>query len=100
MTKIQLNQLCLQQKFSSAWTSAKSDLSLCCSHEVTENPWLMPRLTRVLAECKTHFFFFVIYTVKPVLRRHSKIDKTKDLKTDGRLMKVESIAECSHWSIL
>ena len=34
-------------------------------------------------------------TVKPVLRGHSKIDKTKIFKTNGSLMKVESIAECS-----
>ena len=34
-------------------------------------------------------------TVKPVLSRHSKIDKTKILMTNGSLMKVESIAECS-----
>ena len=40
------------------------------------------------------------YTVKPVLRDHSKIDKTKILMTNGSLMKVESIAECSPWSIL
>ena len=33
-----------------------------------------------------------IYTVKPVLSGHSKIDKTKILKTNGSLMKVESIA--------
>ena len=36
-----------------------------------------------------------IYTVKPGLSGHSKIDKTKVLKTNGSLMKVESIAECS-----
>ena len=35
------------------------------------------------------------FIVKPVLSGHSKIDKTKDLKTDGSLMHVESIAECS-----
>ena len=29
-----------------------------------------------------------------------KIDKTKILMTNGSLMKVESIAECSPWSIL
>ena len=29
-----------------------------------------------------------------------KIDKPKVLKTDGSLMQVKSIAECSHWSIL
>ena len=34
-------------------------------------------------------------TVKPVLSCHSKMDKTKVLKTNGSLMKVESIAECS-----
>ena len=34
-------------------------------------------------------------TVKLVLSSHSKIDKTKLLKTNGSLMKVESIAECS-----
>ena len=34
-------------------------------------------------------------TVKPVLNSHSKIDKTKVLKTNGSLKKVESIAECS-----
>ena len=39
-------------------------------------------------------------TVKPVLSGHSNIDKTKILMTNGSLMKVESIAECSPWSIL
>ena len=34
-------------------------------------------------------------TVKPVLNGHSKMDKTKVLKTNGSLMKIESIAECS-----
>ena len=36
------------------------------------------------------------------LSGHSKIDKTKGLKTNGRLMKFESIAECSleHSAIL
>ena len=38
---------------------------------------------------------FVDSTVKPVLSGYSKIDKTKVLKTNGSLMKVESIAECS-----
>ena len=35
------------------------------------------------------------YTVKPVLGGHSKIDKTKVLKTNDSLIKVESIAERS-----
>ena len=39
-------------------------------------------------------------TVKPVLRGHSKIDKTMILMTYGSLTKVERIAECSLWSIL
>ena len=34
--------------------------------------------------------------VKPALSGQSNIDKTKLLKTNGSLMKVESIAECSH----
>ena len=34
-------------------------------------------------------------TVKPVLSRHSKIDKTKVLKTNGSIMKVVSISECA-----
>ena len=40
------------------------------------------------------------HTVKPVLSGHTKIDKTKVLKTNGSLMKFESIAECSPWIIL
>ena len=39
-------------------------------------------------------------TVKPVLRGHSKLDKTKILMTNGNLMKVKSIAESSKGSIL
>ena len=34
-------------------------------------------------------------TVKPVLSGHRQIDETKVLKTNGSLMMVESIAECS-----
>ena len=45
-------------------------------------------------------FAYLGYTVKPVLSGHSKIDKTKILKTNSSLMKVKSIAECSPWSIL
>ena len=36
-----------------------------------------------------------MHTVKPVQNGHSKIDKTKILKTNGSLMQVKSIAECS-----
>ena len=38
---------------------------------------------------------FLCNTVKPVLSGHLKKDKTKILMTNGSLMKVESIAECS-----
>ena len=41
-----------------------------------------------------------LFTVKPVLSGHLKIDKTKVLMVNGNLMKVKSIAECSLWSIL
>ena len=34
-----------------------------------------------------------MYTVKPVLSGHSKIDKTKVLNTNGSLMKVKSILQ-------
>ena len=39
-------------------------------------------------------------TVKPVLSSHLKIVKTKVLKTNVNLMKVESIAELEHSAIL
>ena len=39
-------------------------------------------------------------TLNPVLSGHSKIDKTNILMAIGSLMKVESVAECSPWSIL
>ena len=41
-----------------------------------------------------------IYTLKPVLSDHSKIDRTNIWMANGSLMKVVSIAECSHWTIL
>ena len=37
---------------------------------------------------------------KTILSGHSKIDKTKILITKDSLMKVKSIAECSHWTIV
>ena len=41
-----------------------------------------------------------ICTVKPVENGHSKIVKIKILMTDGSLIKVESIVECSKVIIL
>ena len=45
-----------------------------------------------------YFIFSWCCTVKvskPILSGHSKLDETMVLKTNGSLMKVESIAECS-----
>ena len=39
--------------------------------------------------------FETVVTVKPVFSGHLKIDKTKVLKANDSLMKVESTAECS-----
>ena len=44
--------------------------------------------------------WFVLNTVKSVLSGHLKIDKTKVVVENDSLMDVESIAECSPWSIL
>ena len=41
---------------------------------------------------KSYFLTHPAYTVKPALSGHSKVDKTKVLKTNGNLMKVS-------WSI-
>ena len=41
-----------------------------------------------------YIYHIQAYTVKPVLRGHSKIDKTKILRTHYRLMQVEITAEC------
>ena len=54
----------------------------------------------VQSYCNIPHYNIYLYTVKPVLSSHPKIDKTKILVTNGSLMKVESIAECSFWSIL
>ena len=57
-------------------------------HMVAIKPYIVLTLSRL-------GIFFC--TVKSVLSGHSKIDKTKFLKTNGTfsLMKFESIAECS-----
>ena len=50
-----------------------------------------------------HLLFLIAkacITEKPVLSGHSKIDKTKVIMENDRLIKVESIAECSNGNIL
>ena len=53
-----------------------------------------------MEEAEDNQYWWEEVTAKPVLSGHSKIDKTKVLMTNGSLMKVKSIAECSPWSIL
>ena len=43
---------------------------------------------------------FLQSILEPVLNGHSKVDKAKILMTNGSLLKVETITECSLWSIL
>ena len=63
------------------------------------------KVFRIIPEFSLKFWIWqiiiadLIHTVKPVLSGHSKIDKTKILMKNDSLMKVESIAECSPWSI-
>ena len=45
--------------------------------------------------CIMNSCIHLVHTVKLVLSNHSKKDKTKILKTNGSLIKVKSIAECS-----
>ena len=59
-----------------------------------------PAYRAVLSRASLFKLKIVVGTVKPILSSHSKIDKMKILMTNGSLMKVESIAECSPWSIL
>ena len=52
--------------------------------------------------CTFFSFFSFHFFIQKGFRRKTclKIDKTKILMTNGSLMKVKSIAECSPWSIL
>ena len=52
-------------------------------------------LTVSLRTPQNRKLMLVVNTVKHVLSSHSKTDKTKILRTNGSLMKVESNAECS-----
>ena len=73
----------------------------CCHKTVQEFEYIFPKLSgHWLAPVIRVFLYKNVerpwfYTVKPVLSGHSKIDKTKVLKANSSLMKVESIAECS-----
>ena len=87
---------------------------LTLSVRATVRPFIRPSETFCFIEIvKSHCWNFKnctfpytysinIYTVKPVLSGHSKINKTKIFMTNGSLMKVKSIAECplEHSAIL
>ena len=68
--------------------------------DISDFPGVSPLWIRPLEVCFIHIVMFCCCIEKPVFSGHLWIDKTKDLKTNGNLMKVESIAECSPWSIL
>ena len=55
----------------------------------------MTSLSSSTVTCNEQIYLKIEVTVKPVLSGHSELDKTNVLKTNGSLMKVESIAECS-----
>ena len=57
-------------------------------------------LTASLQTPQNRKYMKEVNTVKHILSSHSKKDKTKTLITNGSLMKVERIAECSKRSIL
>ena len=76
----------------------------CCDHSLFCRPCASVHDIRVQVSISSFIRQFVHLsatalalhsTVKPVLSGHSKIDKTKVLKTDDSLMQVKCIAECS-----
>ena len=71
----------------------------CDPWDIFSYPPLTQMLDLYIIRCAGPFVVMQ-FTVNSVLNAHSKIDKTKILMTNGSLMKVKSIAECSPWSIL
>ena len=73
-----------------------------CTH-YSRNKELSPLPARNIRERPAAYskVSLILYTtVKPVISGHSKNRQNKDLNDNGSLMKVESITECSPWSIL
>ena len=77
--------LCLQKRY----TYSELQVLSLNVQETNILDILCPSSARTLLK----IYVNVIFTAKPFLSSNSKIDKTKDLKTNGSLMKVESIAE-------
>ena len=88
--------ICLAVRFYSfAWHRRKTKFPNRISHDI---PPQMKTLNTVRVSNLTDMLYLpsfhgLVYTVKPVLSSHSKIDKTKILLTNGSLMKVKSICK-------
>ena len=97
MNAIYQTRIYLQAEKALSFLSSTNQL--CRSELLQQGPYLSANLQNSVDFFSSKMVSQTI-TVKPVLSGHSKIDKTKILMMNGSLMKVESIAECSHWSIL
>ena len=69
-------------------------LSLSLSYLETPK-WVLWQTKTKIECCRTYHNRTSGSTIIPVLNGHSTVDKTKVFKTNGSLMKIESIAECS-----
>ena len=96
-----LRQLCVprpQSPTGSAYTSISYFKYSITALSSGINKWLFFQiflLSLTVVPLKEYVIVALLYTVKPGLSSHSKIDKPKGLKTNCSLMKVKSIAECS-----
>ena len=76
------------------WTYCNTLMHTVCTGDWTYRSTLMHMLCTTCARIYYHFIANLVHS------RPLKKDKTKILMTNDSLMKVESIAECSHWSIM
>ena len=67
-------------------------------HSITKYVSILIQVVVSLPDTRSYDMYTL--TVNPVFSGHSKKDKAMILKTNGSLMKLESNAECSLWSIL
>ena len=81
-------------------TSGHTHLSLTCT-AVSRMVKLWRNIEPAQVESPLDQVYLLYIYSKTCVNGHSKIDKLKILMTNGSLMKVESITECSSsWSIL
>ena len=75
-------------------------LGLRWCHYIRRALYSLPNIS--VREKGSNALLIVVVSVysKTCVKRPLKIDKTKILMTNGSLMKVERVAECSPWSIL